>query len=113
MPPRRPNAAGVTSFRHVENAARAEMGAVEADAGRVVNVADGEPAKAVVGLPGYVRLLGAPRRTVCWQARVVPYTGRPSEPRLAPARTGPHRPGTRSAAGRSPPRVAYRGAAGA
>ncbi|WNE94404.1 NAD(P)-dependent oxidoreductase [Streptomyces luomodiensis] len=54
-------AAGVTSFLHVEDAARAALHAVEADEVRgVFNVADDDPAEAAVWLPEYARLLGAP-----------------------------------------------------
>jgi nucleoside-diphosphate-sugar epimerase len=54
------DAAGVTSFLHVEDAARAAAAAVDADAGGVVNVADDDPAEAADWVPGYARLLGAP-----------------------------------------------------
>jgi nucleoside-diphosphate-sugar epimerase len=58
-------AAGVTSFLHVEDAARAAVTAVEAEAGGVFNVTDDEPAPAGVWVPEYARLLGAPApRTV-------------------------------------------------
>ncbi|MDP9615598.1 NAD-dependent epimerase/dehydratase family protein [Streptomyces demainii] len=53
-------AAGVTSFLHVEDAARATVSAVEADTGGVFNVVDDDPAEAAVWLPEYARLLGAP-----------------------------------------------------
>jgi len=59
------SAAGVTSFLHVEDAARAAVTAVEADAGGVFNVTDDEPSPADVWVPEYARLLGAPApRTV-------------------------------------------------
>lgn len=54
------NAAGVTSFLHVEDAARAAAAAVDTDAGGVFNVADDDPAEAADWVPGYARLLGAP-----------------------------------------------------
>lgn len=58
-------AAGVTSFLHVEDAARATVAAVEADIGGVFNVTDDEPAAASTWVPEYARLLGAPTpRTV-------------------------------------------------
>ncbi|MGP3940015.1 NAD-dependent epimerase/dehydratase family protein [Streptomyces sp. 6N106] len=53
-------AAGVTSFLHIEDAARAAVCAVEADTDGVFNVADDDPAEAAVWLPEYARLLGAP-----------------------------------------------------
>ncbi|MDT3396399.1 NAD(P)-dependent oxidoreductase [Streptomyces sp. B1866] len=53
-------AAGVTSFLHVEDAARAAVAAVEAAADGVFNVTDDDPAEAAVWLPEYARLLGAP-----------------------------------------------------
>ncbi|MBA6434667.1 NAD-dependent epimerase/dehydratase family protein [Streptomyces sp. GMR22] len=53
-------ATGVTSFLHVEDAARAAVRAVEADTDGVFNVADDDPAEAAVWLPEYARLLGAP-----------------------------------------------------
>ncbi|MFD8510743.1 NAD-dependent epimerase/dehydratase family protein [Streptomyces antimycoticus] len=53
-------AAGITSFLHVEDAARAAVCAVEADTDGVFNVADDDPAEAAVWLPEYARLLGAP-----------------------------------------------------
>ena len=59
------SAAGVTSFLHVEDAARAAVEAVETDIGGVFNVADDEPATAADWVPTYARLLGAPApRTV-------------------------------------------------
>ncbi len=54
------SAAGVTSFLHIEDAARAAVCAVEADTDGVFNVADDDPAEAAVWLPEYARLLGAP-----------------------------------------------------
>lgn len=60
------SAAGVTSFLHVADAARAAVAAVESDADGVFNIADDEPAAADVWVPEYARLLGAP------QPRVVP-----------------------------------------
>jgi nucleoside-diphosphate-sugar epimerase len=53
-------AAGVTSFLHVADAARAAVRAVEADSGGVFNVTDDEPSTADVWVPEYARLLGAP-----------------------------------------------------
>ncbi|CAM5533195.1 hypothetical protein SANTM175S_07584 [Streptomyces antimycoticus] len=44
-------AAGITSFLHVEDAARAAVCAVEADTDGVFNVADDDPAEAAVWLP--------------------------------------------------------------
>jgi len=58
------SAAGVTSFLHVADAARAAVAALESDAGGVFNVADDEPAAADVWVPEYARLLGAPRPRV-------------------------------------------------
>lgn len=54
------SAAGVTSFLHVKDAARAAVTAVETDAGGVFNVTDDEPATADTWVPEYARLLGAP-----------------------------------------------------
>lgn len=54
------DAAGVTSFLHVEDAARAAAAAVDADTGGLFNVADDDPAEAADWVPGYARLLGAP-----------------------------------------------------
>jgi nucleoside-diphosphate-sugar epimerase len=57
--------AGVTSFLHVEDAARAAVEAVEAGIGGLFNVTDDEPATAAEWVIAYARLLGAPEpRTV-------------------------------------------------
>jgi nucleoside-diphosphate-sugar epimerase len=62
------SAAGVMSFLHVEDAARAAVdavGAAEANISGLFNVADDEPAAATDWLPAYAALLGAPApRTV-------------------------------------------------
>ncbi|WP_158889473.1 NAD-dependent epimerase/dehydratase family protein [Amycolatopsis anabasis] len=54
------SAIGVTSFLHVEDAARAAVSAVESEAGGVFNVADDDPAEAATWVPEYAGLLGAP-----------------------------------------------------
>jgi nucleoside-diphosphate-sugar epimerase len=51
---------GITSFLHVEDAARAAVEAVEADVSGVFNVTDDEPAVAADWVPAYASLLGAP-----------------------------------------------------
>jgi nucleoside-diphosphate-sugar epimerase len=53
------SANGITSFLHVEDAARAAVEAVETDIGGVFNVADDEPVTADEWVPTYARLLGA------------------------------------------------------
>jgi nucleoside-diphosphate-sugar epimerase len=50
---------GITSFVHVEDAARAALLALEWPPG-IVNIADDEPAAGTVWLPVYAALLGAP-----------------------------------------------------
>jgi nucleoside-diphosphate-sugar epimerase len=54
------SADGVTSFLHVEDAARAAVQAVESDIGGVFNVTDDEPATAADWVPAFAQLLGAP-----------------------------------------------------
>ncbi|GIO15221.1 dTDP-glucose 4,6-dehydratase [Cohnella xylanilytica] len=54
-----PAAGGVTSFLHVEDAARAAVLALKWPSG-AVNVVDDEPAAGAEWLPEYARLLGAP-----------------------------------------------------
>ena len=55
------SADGVTSFLHIEDAARAAVAAVESeDIGGVFNVTDDDPATAADWVPAYARLLGAP-----------------------------------------------------
>ena len=54
------SADGVTSFLHIEDAARAAVEAVETNIGGVFNVTDDEPATAADWVPAYARLLGAP-----------------------------------------------------
>jgi nucleoside-diphosphate-sugar epimerase len=59
------SAEGVTSFLHIEDAARAAAAAIETGADGVFNVTDDEPATAADWVTTYARLLGAPApRTV-------------------------------------------------
>jgi nucleoside-diphosphate-sugar epimerase len=58
------NAAGITSFVHVDDAARATVLAVESDVPGLFNVTDDEPVAAAEWVPGMAELLGGapPRR---------------------------------------------------
>lgn len=64
--------AGVLSFVHTGDAARATLRALEAPAGATFNVVDDEPVPVREWLPEYARLLGAPapRRIPAWLGRL-------------------------------------------
>ncbi len=64
--------AGVWSFVHVDDAARATAAAVERGAPGIYNVADDEPASVAIWLPEVARALGAkaPRRIPRWLGRI-------------------------------------------
>ncbi len=65
------NGAGVWSFVHVDDAARATALALEHALGGVFNIVDNEPAEVSVWLPELARAVGArsPRRLPAWLAR--------------------------------------------
>jgi nucleoside-diphosphate-sugar epimerase len=65
--------AGVWSFVHVDDAARATLAAVERGAPGIYNVADDAPARTSVWLPELARILGAepPRHVPAWLGRLV------------------------------------------
>jgi nucleoside-diphosphate-sugar epimerase len=65
--------AGVSSFIHLEDAARATVLAVESDHSGVFNIVDDEPATASEWLPVMAAALGAkpPRRVPRWMARLL------------------------------------------
>ncbi len=64
---------GVTSFVHLDDAARATVLALESDLSGVYNIVDDEPAAAYEWLPEMARTLGAkpPRRVPRWLARML------------------------------------------
>jgi nucleoside-diphosphate-sugar epimerase len=64
--------AGVWSFAHVDDAARATMLAIDRGAPGVYNVADDRPAPAAVWLPELAKAVGAPRprRVPVWLGRL-------------------------------------------
>lgn len=65
--------AGVTSFVHLEDAARATVLALESDLSGAYNIVDDEPAAAYEWLPALAKTLGAkpPRRVPRWLARML------------------------------------------
>ncbi|MGH2698946.1 MAG: NAD-dependent epimerase/dehydratase family protein, partial [Actinomycetota bacterium] len=66
------NGAGVWSFVHIQDAARATIAALESGTQGVYNVVDDEPAPVAVWLPELARVLGAkpPRRVPTWLGRL-------------------------------------------
>jgi 2-alkyl-3-oxoalkanoate reductase len=64
--------AGVWSFVHVDDAARATLAAVERGLPGIYNIADDDPAPVAEWLPELARLLGAPapRRVPVWLGRI-------------------------------------------
>jgi nucleoside-diphosphate-sugar epimerase len=67
------NGAGVWSFLHVADMARATVAAIEGDGVGVYNIVDDEPAPVSDWLPYLAQVLGAkpPRRIPAWVARLV------------------------------------------
>lgn len=66
------NGAGIWSFIHVEDAARATQLAVERDTSGIFNITDDEPAEVSVWLPELARILGAkpPRGIPVWLGKL-------------------------------------------
>src|SRR6185369_3262758 len=67
--------AGIWSFLHIDDAARATVAAVEHGSRGIFNIVDDEPAPVAVWLPELARVLGAPapRQVPVWLARL--FTG--------------------------------------
>jgi nucleoside-diphosphate-sugar epimerase len=67
------NGAGVWSFVHVDDAARATVAAIEGGAPGIYNVVDDDPAAVSEWLPALAAALGAkpPRRVSTWAARLL------------------------------------------
>ena len=67
------NGAGVWSFVHVDDAARATVLALERGIGGIFNIVDDEPAEVSLWLPELARALGAkaPRRLPVWLGRLL------------------------------------------
>ncbi len=65
--------AGIWSFIHIEDAARATVAAVSRGAPGIYNIADDEPAPVSIWLPFLANVLGAkpPRRVPAWLARLL------------------------------------------
>ena len=67
------NGAGIWSFLHIDDAARATVSAIEGTATGVFNIVDDEPAAVSVWLPELARVLGAkpPLHMPAWLGRMV------------------------------------------
>ncbi|HEY4996632.1 MAG TPA: NAD(P)-dependent oxidoreductase, partial [Solirubrobacteraceae bacterium] len=64
--------AGVWSFIHIEDAARATLAALDANGPAVYNIVDDDPARSAEWIPAFAQALGAPppRRVPTWLARL-------------------------------------------